>query len=547
MVSMPLLSTAVVSVTPATAAAPIHNPYLAESAYPVAHGYGDFTPLPGPVGPSRKLHAGEIIWKPIGPVNGYAPIYSNPYPNGKRVIWVGGYDRVSKLDADTLEVLTTYAIGGNTYFGDEEIDRHIATMESLGTAQAAMYEQKLHREAYKNVSANYRMISRDNELYMPHRSAAGAFSLQVYGDADPSDPASGIVLKREWKLAPEVSKSSIMSVNMTYDGWVVMVTQDGVMIALSRDFSRSETLKLPRKGEEPAEAGFFAGFVRNGLSVDSSNGIYLVTRDNMHRVQWTGSKFSLDEADGAWSAPYPNAVGIGSGTTPTSMGWGPNEDHLVVIADGTRGNQAIAFWRDKIPNDWQGLPGYNRRVAGVTPIRFGVSPHEIIQVENAAVVEGYGAFFNNFDYAGFMAQPSMPGQGNADIKQRKYKLTRAEIPSHISAGGSRINWDPSSRTLKTVWQSQVNFVNTVCTVSGASGTVYCWGKRAGQWTLEGVDWKTGKSAFHYTLGTSKRYDPMGGLIIVGPGGVVNCGCSGGLGMVQVKPKLSQSIKKAKRS
>src|SRR5262245_6258695 len=93
---------------------PIHNPFLADSAYPVAHGYGDLTPFAGPKAGSRQLQVDEITWKKVGPINGYAPIFSNPYPNGKRVIWVGGYDRVAKLDADSLEVLTTYGLGGNT-------------------------------------------------------------------------------------------------------------------------------------------------------------------------------------------------------------------------------------------------------------------------------------------------------------------------------------------------------------------------------------------------------------------------------------------------
>ena len=517
-------------------AEPVRNPYLADSAYPVAHGYSDFTTLPGPTGPSRKLHPDEIIWKAIGPTNGFAPIFSNPYPNGKRVIWVGGYDRVAKLDADTLDVLTTYAIGGNKYFGEEEIHRHIATMDRMTDGEVAAYEQKLWRDPFRAVQSAYRMISKDNELYMPHRSSAGVVSLQVYGDADPSDPGSDILLKREWKIPPEISKANIMSVNMTYDGWVVMVTQDGVMFALTRDFSRSEIVKLPRNGDEPAEANFFAAFVRNGLTVDNSNGIYVVSRDYMQRVQWTGSKLSLDEADGAWAAPYPNEIGIGSGTTPTPMGWGPSEDHLVIIADGTgggnRGNHAVAFWRDKIPADWKGLPGYDRRVAGETAIRFGVSANETIQVENAALVQGYGAFFNNFDNS-FLAQ-FLPAKKNDGVKEREDKSGRVHMAGHLSAGGSRVNWDPVTRTLKTVWQSRINFVNTVCTISGPSKMVYCWGMRGKDWTLEGTDWNSGESAFHYVLGPSKRYDAMGGPIIVGHKGDINCACSGGLGMVRVQ-------------
>lgn len=530
LVAVSLTAAAAEASKPAT---PIHNPHLADSPYPVAHGYGDFTPLAGPVGPSRKLKPDEIVWKAVGPINGFAPIFSNPYPKGKRVIWVGGYDRIAKLDADSLDILTTYAIGGNKYFGEEEINRHIAAMDRMNDTQVAAYEQKLWKIPFRSVANSYRMISKDNELYIPHRSAEG-ISLRVYGDADPADPASDIVLKREWKMPPEISRASLMSVNMSYDGWVILVTQDGVLFALTRDFSKVEMIKLPRRSEEPAQADFFAAFVRNGLTVDNNNGIYVVTRDNLHRVQWTGSRLSLDEADGAWSATYPNEVGIGSGTTPTPMGFGPNEDHLVVIADGTKNNHAMAFWRDAIPADWKGLPGYDRRVAGEAPVRFGVSPNEIIQVENAAVVQGYGAFFNNFDNS-FLAK-FLPAKKNGGSAPLEDKSGEVHMAGHVSAGGSRIDWDPVARTFKTVWQNQTNFVNTVCTVSGGSQMVYCWGMRDRQWTLEGIDWNNGKSAFHYTLGTSKRYDALGGPIIVGEHGDINCACSGGLGMVRVKPR-----------
>jgi hypothetical protein len=519
----------------ATPAASPRNPYLADSAYPVAHGYGDLAPFPGPEGPSRRLQPDEIIWKKVGPINGYAPIFSNPYPNGKRVIWVGGYDRVAKLDADTLDILTTHGLGGNTYFGEEEIERHINRMDAMNDEEVARYEQQLWRIPYRSVQSAYRMISSDNELYMPYRASDGGIALRVYGDSDPADPASDIVLKREWKVPPTLSKANIMSVNMTYDGWVVLVTQDGVMAALSRDFKQVRTLKLPRKSDEPAEANFFAAFMRNGLTLDDTNGIFVITRDHLHRVQWTGSKLSLEESDGAWSVPYPNEIGIGSGTTPTPMGWGPDEDHLVIIADGTKNNQAMAFWRDEIPDDWKGLSGFDRRVAGMTPIVFGVSPNEVIQVENAPLVHGYGAFFNNFDNS-FLAQFLPQTKEKKGVAEREDTSGRVHLPSKVSAGGSRIDWDPKIRTLKTVWTNQTNFVNTVCTISSVSLKVYCWGMRDRNWTLEAVDWQSGASAFHYTLGPSKRYDALGGPIIVDHNGDVNCACSGGLGMVRVKPK-----------
>lgn len=512
-------------------AEPYANPHLAASNYPVVHARATFSSLAGPIGPSRRLRADEIRHKPLGPLNGAVPVYSGPYPNGKRVIWIGGYDRAAKLDADTLEVLTEYTFGGNTYFDNDVVKRHLATMDRLGDKERVDYALKLWAEPFRNAGTSaYHLLSRDNEFYLPHRAADGAILLQVYGEADAGDPASKILLRREWKLPTEISRDSITSVAMTSDGWIAMATQDGVVIALSRDFSTHHVLTLPRQHEEPPGQDFFSAFVRNGIVTDDQGGIYIVTRDHMHRVQWTGRKLSLDAADGGWSAPYPNERGIGSGATPALMGWGPREDHLVVITDGSRSNNMVAFWRDAIPGDWKGLPGLDRRIAGITPIHFGTARAEEVKVENTPVVYGYGAFFNNNSPV-----QKLPDQGGAS-KQFFAEAYYFNVPGHEAKGGAMIRWDPQARALKTAWQSQTNFVSTVCTVSGATEILYCWGARNREWTLEGTDWHTGKSAFHYTLGNSQRFNPFGGVMTLVPDGAVDCGCIGSLGIVRVRPK-----------
>lgn len=71
------------------AQSPPHSPRLADSAYPVAHGCGDITPFPGPEGPSRQVRPDEIVWKKIGPINGYAPrrLPGKVSAGGLRIQW----------------------------------------------------------------------------------------------------------------------------------------------------------------------------------------------------------------------------------------------------------------------------------------------------------------------------------------------------------------------------------------------------------------------------------------------------------------------------
>ncbi len=518
-------------------AAPFANPYLADSSYNITHAAANYTRIAGPTGPGRKLKPDEIIWKPVGPYNEFPPVYSGPYPNGKRVMWVGGYDRVAKLDADTLEVLTTYAKGGNTFFGVEETTRHVDTMDKLDDMGMLDYTMKIYTEAFPSGVAFYRMLTRDNELYLPHRWRDGSFSLQVYGEADRTDPASRISMKREWKIPREVSTAGFFGIQMTSDGWIVTVLQDGTMIAVARDFSTYRTVRLPSRNGPGEINDAFSSFVRNSMSTDDRGGIYVVTRDNMHRVQWTGDRLSLDEADGAWSAPYPNEQGIGSGTTPNLMGWGPNEDHLVVIADATKGNNMLAFWRDRIPDDWKGITGYDRRVAGVTRVKFGVYQDEQPQIENGLVVYGYGAFLDETRPKQQLKDRGSPAM--QWISEAYYN----GVPGHGALGGTKIEWDPQARELRTAWSSPTNFGASICTISAATEILYCWGNRNRDWTLEGVDWNSGKTAFTYTLGKSHRYSVAGGTVTVAPNGAVDCGCVGGLGIARVQPKQAVKARK----
>jgi hypothetical protein len=520
-------------------ATPFKNPYLADSAYAVQHGRANFSPLSGPLGPSRQLRANETTWKPFGPVNASTLMYSGSYPNGKRVIWIGGYDRVAKLDADTLEVLTTYAIGGNTFFGEEETRRDVAAMDALGDRPLVDVALKLYQEAWPAFSSWYRMLSRENELYLSHRAPDGSVSVQVYGEADANDPASKISLRRELKIPLDVSQGGIIfGLQMTSDGWVAAVMQNGTIMVASRDFKMQHAARLPDSHTDAQSNDIFKSFVRNGLVTDDQGGIYVVTRDNLHRVQWTGSALSLKESDGAWAAPYPNEKEFGSGTTPSLMGWGQHEDHLVTIADATKSNNMVVFWRDRIPEDWKGLPGFDRRVAGITPIHFGVAKDERIQVENSIIIYGYGAFINNTELAQPLPMPAQSNRGKQWLADSFYM----HVPGYEPLGGTQIRWDPKTRELKTAWQSQLNFMSSICQISGPTDILYCWGSRNREWTLEGVDWNTGKSAFHYTLGKSNKYNPFGGPVIIAPNGAIDCGCPGGLGLVRVTPVATATRK-----
>lgn len=524
-------------------APPYFNPNWAASSYPTVHPMGDASPIAGPTGPSRRLRRDEIRHAAVP--SAYAGLYSSPYPDGKRVLWAGGYDRIAKLDPDTLEVLTAYSLGGRTVFGETEANRTIARLDSIKDDRKAVeFGVKASLEQFEVINTTYRVLSNKNELYIPYRGEDGVTSIRVYGDEDPNDRNSRIRLRREWKVPPEISRSSLCGLNMTSDGTIVFTIMDGTMVALPQDFSSYSVLKLPAKddaarthsakfGEDTrTHEDFLDTFVRNNITIDDRNGIYVVSRDYLYRVQLTGAKLSLDEADGAWKAGYPNSSGRGSGTSPIIMGWGPNEDHLVIITDGSVKNNAMVFWRDDIPADWKPLPDMDRRVAGITPVTFGVSSHEPLQLELAPTVWGYGAFF---------VQPYMSdtettplASGNSPSEKWLGMAYGFHIPGHQARGGAKIEWDPKKRTLGTTWRTQANFLCTLGQLSTTTGIFYWFGVRNRVFTLEGLDWQTGKSAFHYTLGRSNRYNSMASAVALAPDGAV-LGMNCGWGLLRVKP------------
>jgi len=159
----------------------------------------------------------------------------------------------------------------------------------------------------------------------------------------------------------------------------------------------------------------------------------------MRKLVWTGTNLSDAEDDGAWSCPYTHStqppiikVGVGTGSTPTLMGFGDDENTLVVITDGAKQMNLIAFWRDKIREGAE-------RIADQIPVTYGFSPlPEWIQSEQSVVVSGYGAFVVN----------NMPMNVSSDLIG-KNKILQVSLmgPAYDTAyGAERFEWDPVSNT-----------------------------------------------------------------------------------------------------
>ena len=497
---------------------PPRNPWLADSGYPIGHGNSaqqDSVPQAGPRGPGRALAAGEIAWAPVGPGH-FGAATSGRYPDGRRVHWSNGLDRVVKIDHESFRVLASHPLPGAQRWGEAEAEASIAAFDRSNAGFFALVRAFREARKLRDLSGVYTLLDAENVYYIGEKRGA----IAAFADADPRDPGSAIEKRREVRLPDGVS-GPLVGMNMTFDGWLVVATEHGWLVALRRDFGEQRVVRLRHaEGAEAKSTGPGYGWIRNGFATDEAGGIYVASQEHLHKVVWTGERLSTDEADGAWTAAYRNGWGHGTGATPSLMGFGA-EDRFVVITDGEPVMNMVLFWRDAIPADWQALPGApDRRIAGMLPANMGDPGLAALQSEQSVVVAGPGALVVN----------NTPRNAPWWLPKRAEALLIGYLgsnPEHQPFGVQKFAWNAASRRLEAAWVNrEVSSPSSVPIASYASGLVYLIGARENRWTLEALDWATGRSAFHFVIG-GQRYNPLFAGTLVDEAGRVHYGTTWG--------------------
>ena len=490
------------------------NPFLAPSGNAMAHGRSDQqdnVPWAGPEGPSEVLDADSVQYTWLTPCH-FGCMISGPYPDGRRVIWSNGRQTINKLDYDTLEILAEHVIeGGEGKTPQAELEDNLRGLDEKEGWEAIEHAIGLSLKYMTGLDGVYALVDCDNTFFLGRKDHAVA-----YVDSDPADPASAIVERDRW-YKPDHIEGFFVGINITFDGWLVMTTDHGWVVLLKRDFSEHRAIQIrggaedaaaycAAKAEDYGHTGF--GWVRTSTCVDDDNSIYLSSCDHHHKVVWDGERLSIDEADGAWSFPYRNGAQNGSGTTPSLMGFGPDEDHFVVFGDGDEVVNITYAWRDEIPDDWEQLPDApSRRIAGLGPANMGNPDLPAIQTEQSITVSGYGAMTVN-------NEPAMLPEGIPVRGKRLLCFMLGHKPEYTPHGLHKYEWNPVERRLEEAWvNNDVSSPNSVPFVAQASDLVYTCGSRDGMWTIEAVNWTTGESAFHYVLGGSK-FNTLGAGVTV---------------------------------
>lgn len=478
------------------------NPFLADSSYPIAHGRSDQqdnSPLRGPEGPTAVIGDDERQYAWLGPGH-FGSLISGPYPDGKRTIWSNGREQIAKLDYDTLDVLSSYTIPGMAVTARADLEAAIEGLDTLRGSEAVQHAMVLALTYMVGLDGVYALLDNEHTMFLGRTDRAVA-----YVEADPTDRSSAIVERNQW-MRPDDIDGSFVGVGMTFDGWLVLTTNTGWVVCLARDFSTYHALQLPGAAAEAlafnekmlAENRPGYSWVRTSCCVDEDGGIYVSSVNHTHRIVWTGERLSMDAADGAWSAQYRNGSGYGSGTTPSLMGFGPDEDRFVVIGDGDDVVNITLFWRGDIPDDWEQLPDApSRRIAGIGAANMGNPDLPAIQTEQSITVSGYGAMTVNNEPASI--PDDFPARG-----VRLLPFFLGHDPAYTPHGLHKFEWHPATRSFDEAWvNTEVSSPNAVPFVSQGSDLVYTCGARDGKWTIEALDWSTGGSAFHLVLGGSQ--------------------------------------------
>lgn len=522
-------------------ALPPPNPFLSAGAPAVTHndsGASDAVPIEGPR-EKGKVEPERISRIPTGLLTiNYAGLLT--YPGGVQATWNTNNNRVTKIriDGGRWEALSWLPIEGMKLLSPETVDAHLQAFDSAKSepelreylaSKLPYYAETEGREA-----GIYSLTDNRGQFYVLTRN-----DIQVFGQADDSDPHSAVVLLRKWTIPASVKREEAaralllarleragmgdnadyrrgvaqmrdipLGINMTYDGYLVFSMVGGSVVVIDRDFR-----------EAPRVVSVDGELFTNSLSVDPDGGIYAVGDRHMYKFVWRKGRLSSRKRDGAWSSPYDlteaplpgvRGGGTGSGTTATLMGFGPGEDRLVVITDGQPHMNLVAFWRDAIPRDAKQQPGTaSRRIAGQIPVRMGGVEAPYIQTEASLGVAGPYAFVVN----GMAPENIKPDLDNL-LVQGPFRTPPKGI--------EMFRWDHRNNRWDSLWaRPDISTPAAIIPVlSTVSRQAYVLGWDEDGWNFSGFDFDKGTTETRMVLGRSQQFNGAWGVLQLLPNGDV---------------------------
>ncbi len=469
---------------------PEPNPWVTQSVYPMSHynpGQTDTTAVAGPT-TGKQLALDDVktvaaAWVSAPTVKRIANetivIASNPLGIIKVRATGEAFEEISNVPYPHMETVHSRVSKGKIAEVMAAIDEKRRNKQGWRLLfHSLMMYLKLELKPRTMGSGAYAVIDRDGYHYTPFDKTWLVKSFDNNLVEQPMLPIKSVNLLDAVPAKVADTIDRILGITITYDGYIVAAASGGVFV-LSRDLKVQDYFTFA--GEQ----------VENSIAIDHRNGIYVVTSKKMYKLVWTGSELSSKEDDGAWTSSYDTspkgesykmgALSIGSGTTPTLMGFGSDEDKLVIISDASReGAKLVAFWREQIPDDFRQKPGtLSRRIADQQRIKISKAT-----VEASPAVYGKGVVLINSTYPDPSPVP-MDALGNAFM---------SGITCEAPRGIQKFVWDSEANAFRESWLLP-DIDNTDWmppAISPKAGMLYIADKHKGNYEYVGVDWESGE-------------------------------------------------------
>lgn len=424
--------------------------------------------------------------------------FTKPYDDGGRAAWstITGLDNaIMKIDHESFEIIDTYIPA------DREEEPPLIKLGVSG--------------AYTAIDSRGQFIVGRTRF------------VSIFRDSAEGDRFSPIALEKRIFIPDDLfcnEEDAIAGMSLTYDGHLAFATELGNLFVISPDADPDDLGEIPvvsaNTNCETAVAEELE-IVSNSVAIDESGGIYMVTSAAMYRYDWDGTALEFGWRAAYESTPQPPSpirLGPGSGSTPSLMGTEIDGDKFVVITDGQSVMNLVLFWRDEVPDDWEAVaPGKDRRIACEIPVQFGDPDTTLSVSEQSVAVRGYASVI----VSNVLTNPTVNPPSNfplAGIAQNLISALEGGIPEKAPFGLERIDWDPETRSCKSVWSNpDISVPNGIPSIGETSQLVYGIGQRDGQWGLEGLDFGTGSSRLWVEAGPGTCPDSLSEVAGLLPG------------------------------
>jgi hypothetical protein len=475
------------SFTPAPVEGSINaNPFLAAETNGTMHGDGgqsDTHLAAGPFGGNlevRSRQAGNGLPRQCSTF-----VYRS---DGKPIVMCGGMSgfRMVLLDPDTLEALAHYDLPVRPSSFEAMVKRDMGIMMNDSSGGAYLFLDNEDRLVFANSQwVVQRLRSEEKD---------GKWSFTVDGEWDlkahvPNDCFNW----NNW--FPSVECDKVTTVMPDHNGLYWWTTRNGRLGTLDTRTGKVSVVRL--KGEE----------IQNALSMDS-RAVYVLS----DHAQYAFAADAAGKPQQLWRTAYNRgtkrkigSINQGSGTTPTLLG-----DKWITFADNADGRINIVVLRRSDGSQICAEPIFK---------------------------EGASATDN-----------SMIGWGRSIILENNAGFTSAYEQNDwndVAGGVVRVDVREDESGCDTVWNSPLKVPSVVPKLSAANGIAYFYsfdlvngadGKQTQDWSIVGLDFKTGKRVIKIPTGRGRKFDNNWASMSIAPNGDFYAGMTGGLVQVRQRAK-----------